>query len=59
MPRSSSRPGVSAALVIGAAAVAVVQLAVIPLLLLPRDRAWGLVLVDTVPLTTPLWSIIH
>lgn len=35
------------------------QLAVIPLWLLPANPAWGWLLVAMVPLTTPFWSLIH
>lgn len=35
------------------------QLAVLPLALLPADPAWGWLLVPLVLLSTPLWSLIH
>ncbi|MGQ4618808.1 fatty acid desaturase [Nocardia sp. R7R-8] len=37
----------------------IVQLFVLPLLLIPRDRAWGWVLLPMALLTTTLWSVIH
>ncbi|MDE1672952.1 fatty acid desaturase [Nocardia gipuzkoensis] len=35
------------------------QLFALPLLLLPRDRAWGWVLLPLALLTTTFWSVIH
>ncbi|MGK8522644.1 fatty acid desaturase family protein [Nocardia asteroides] len=42
-----------------AVALNIVQLFGLPLLLLPRDPAWGWVLLPSVLLTTTFWSVIH
>ncbi|WP_324197919.1 fatty acid desaturase [Nocardia abscessus] len=43
----------------GVLALGLFQLFALPLLLLPRDRAWGWVLLPSALLTTTLWSVIH
>merc|ERR1711965_898248 len=60
-PRGGAVPPWRLNLVLAAAMAAVnlVQLAALPLWLLPLDMRWGLVLVPIV-LTTPLlWSVLH
>ncbi|MBF6183132.1 fatty acid desaturase [Nocardia otitidiscaviarum] len=42
-----------------ASALGVFQLVALPLVLLPRDPAWGWSLLVPVLLTTPFWSLIH
>lgn len=58
-PARRSGQIVSAILVASALAGLCVQLAVVPLWLLPANPAWGWLLVAMVPLTTPFWSLIH
>jgi len=57
--RSVGRPVVSLLLVMAGLAVAVVELALLPLVLLPMSPRWGWLLVPLVLLSTPLWSVIH
>ncbi|TQS41062.1 fatty acid desaturase family protein [Cryptosporangium phraense] len=45
---------------IGAAVVGLgIELVVLPLWLLPRSPAWGLLLIPLTLLTTPFWSLLH
>ncbi|MGF6883172.1 fatty acid desaturase [Nocardia sp. GAS34] len=59
--RSGERPvrAVNTWLIGSAVALGAFQLFVLPLILLPRDAAWGRALVAPVLLTTPFWSLIH
>ncbi|MGW4366604.1 fatty acid desaturase family protein [Nocardia takedensis] len=50
---------ISAWLAAAAITVGLAQLLVVPLVLLPRDRAWGWALVPIALATTPFWSLIH
>lgn len=50
---------VSVVLIAAALAGLCLQLAVLPVVLLPVDAAWGWLLAPLVLLSTPLWSLIH
>ncbi len=50
---------VNVRLAVLALAIGAIQLFVIPLALLPRDTAWGWILVPLALTTTPFWSLIH
>ncbi|MBH0779890.1 fatty acid desaturase family protein [Nocardia bovistercoris] len=60
-PRGSGDTGrsISARLTAVALAIGLSQLFVLPLVLLPRDTAWGWLLVPIGLATTPFWSLIH
>lgn len=60
-PTTDSRSGrfTSSALVMAALAGLCLQLAVLPLWLLPADPAFGWLLVPMALLSTPFWSLIH
>ncbi|MFR9776362.1 fatty acid desaturase [Micromonospora sp. MS34] len=49
----------SAFLVVAALATTLLQLVLLPLVLLPADPRWGWLLLPTVLLTTPYWSLVH
>jgi fatty acid desaturase len=59
--RSAGRPvrAINGWLIGTALALGTVQLFAVPLILLPRDPAWGWSLLIPVLLTTPFWSLIH
>ncbi|KQY32586.1 hypothetical protein ASD42_19785 [Nocardia sp. Root136] len=64
-PRPSERPRtadgdlVNVGLLVLALTIGTVQLFVLPLVLLPRNPAWGWILVPITLTTTPFWSLIH
>ncbi|MEV6217103.1 fatty acid desaturase [Nocardia sp. NPDC051833] len=57
--RSTDGDLVNVRLIALAMAIGSTQLFILPLLLLPRNAAWGWILVPLALTTTPFWSLIH